>query len=139
MKKKLLFFLLFISLTNGQMMTGNDIYTALNSVNEIEQNYAKYFIAGYVTGHWSVLKDFNPYNTFNERSPNNLKYNKMLELSIAKLELYPKSQIIGWDQIFNIIKRYLEYHPNERHEKIEILIRKSMLDVYPLEKRMQVN
>ena len=133
--KKILFVFFFIGYTNGQMETGSDLYTALNSVNEIEKNYGRYFIVGFVTGHWSTLEGFNPYNKFGQRSPNDIKYNKMLESSIAKLELYPKYQILGWEQIFQIIDRYLKNHPDERHEKVELLIRKSMLDIYPLEKR----
>ena len=48
------------------------------------------------------------------------------------------NQILGWEQIFKIIERYLKHHPDERHERIELLIRKSMLDVFPLEERVGV-
>ena len=136
--KKILLVFFFIGFMNGQMETGNDLFTALNSVNDIEKNYGKYFIAGFVTGHWSTLKGLNPYNEFEQRHPNDIKYNKLLESSIAKLELYPKNKILGWEQIFKIIERYLKHHPDERHERIELLIRKSMLDVFPLEERKGV-
>ena len=136
--KKILFVLLFFGYENGQMETGNDLFTALNSVNDIEKNYAKYFIVGFVTGHWYTLKGLNPYNVFEQRQPNDVKYNKLLESSIVKLELYPKNQILGWEQIFDIIERYLRYHPEERPDRIELLIKKAMLDVFPLEKRAGV-
>ncbi|MBH09949.1 MAG: hypothetical protein CMG74_06250 [Candidatus Marinimicrobia bacterium] len=134
--RKILFFCFFFGYANGQMKTGNDLYTALTSVNETEKNYGKYFIAGFVTGHWSALDGLNPYNKFDERYPNDIRYNKFLESSIIKIELYPKNQIVGWEQVFLIIERYLKHHPNERNEKIELLIAKSMLDAYPMEYRL---
>ena len=135
MKNKIIFLLLIGSM-NGQMNTGNDIYTALNSVNETEKNYAKYFITGYITGHKDVLDSFNPYNKFEERMPNDIKYNKMLESQINKLKLYPEELMINWDMIFEIIDRYLRLYPDKRHEKIDILIRNAMNEVYLLEEKI---
>ncbi|MBJ12819.1 MAG: hypothetical protein CMG62_07050 [Candidatus Marinimicrobia bacterium] len=137
MKKGIIFLFIFKCL-NGQMSTGNDIFTALNSVNDTEKNYAKYFITGYVTGHKNALDSFNPYNKFEERKPNDVKYNKMLESQIKSLKLYPEQLMIGWDMVFEIIDRYLRLHPDERHENIDILIRKAMNEVYLLEEKIDV-
>ena len=135
MKNKIIFLLLF-GYMNGQMSTGNDIFTALNSVNKTEQNYAKYFITGYITGHKNALDSFNPYNKFEERKPNDIKYNKMLESQINKLKMYPEQLMINWDMIFEIIDRYLRLYPDRRHENIDILIRNAMNEVYLLEEKI---
>ena len=63
-----IFFLFLFGYLNAQMSTGNDIFTALNSVNETERNYAKYFLTGYITGYKNSLDGFNPYNKFEEKS-----------------------------------------------------------------------
>ncbi len=135
MRNRILFILLF-GCIKAQMNTGNDIFTALNSVNETEQNYAKYFITGYITGHKNALDSFNPYNKFEERKPNNIKYNKMLESQMNKLKLYPEQLMINWEMIFEIIDRYLRLNPDQRHESIDILIRKAMNEVYLLEEKI---
>ena len=50
-----IFFLFLFGYLNAQMSTGNDIFTALNSVNETDRNYAKYFLTGYITGYKNSL------------------------------------------------------------------------------------
>ena len=131
-----IFFLFLFGYLNAQMSTGNDIFTALNSVNETERNYAKYFLTGYITGYKNSLDSFNPYNKFEERKPNDIKYNKLLESQINKLKLYPEQLLINWDMIFEIINRYLRLHPEKRHENIDKLIRNAMNEIYLLEEKI---
>ena len=92
--KKILLVFFFIGFMNGQMETGNDLFTALNSVNDIEKNYGKYFIAGFVTGHWSTLKGLNPYNEFEQRHPNDIKYNIFSRNALTCLPHYINKHIL---------------------------------------------
>ena len=128
--KNLCLLFYFIGILNAQMETGNDLFTALNSVNEREKNHAKYFIAGFISGHRFALEGLNPYNMFQERIPNDSQYNIFLEKKVSDLELYPKNQTVAWDILFKIINDYLIEHPSERHHDAKILIRKSLLEAF---------